>query len=1158
MLRRLLATPSGEGRVVALLGLHEFLMLAATTAQGTAADALFLEAFPASRLPWVYGAGSLLSVVATVVYGLLRSRQPAARVHRTVVVGISLTLVLLRLAEPVLGSSLAFLFMLLVPVSAALLGLERVRLLNGALDSRSARRVLPVVGALGGIGATAGAFLVARLSTSLGTPDMFWFAAAFLLLTLWPARRLGTREQEVRRSPPAPARELLRRPYALLLMAVILLAAVLATFARFQVGAAAQATLPREQIASYYGTLYGILNAVSIVFAIVVSRAAITHLGVRFSLLAYPIVMAGAGLAGVVAPGLTVAGGTVFCERLLRQNVQRPTRRIATLPLPDPVRVRLAMTEEGVLTPAATLLTSVGILALLARLPWTVVPIFILVAALILLVVLLRVRRDYAGQLVAALHARTLKLDPAVDPDLALGLDPPARELLHRQVASALPENVALGLELLTGGGHATAETVSLVEKRWPAWPPWLRARAVPLLAESRTAEAKRFLDTLRAPDAQVQAAGPLDDDDAVRAALLDVGIGEPAAARDLAGNPDVSWRVRAAALAFVRRSALGGDEDIGRDEDTGGDNVDDEDDAVARTIDAWLTDDDAEARRAAVHVLSVGGPIPERHRAAFLEACLDGLSGAAGSATDADADADAEADFPRLSRALSALGDAAVAPLVRMATDPARSARALALLGAIEAPAARRALLAVLASEDETVRFRAANALAAAGTPPAGTEREELRQALERELASCRAARRERTAARARGEAAAPLAREAAADALWALERAFLVLAALEPGPPYRRLFLAVADVTGTQRSVAIEALDALLPAAWKPKFLPLLEDRDQDRDRDEEPPASPTDAPATDAAADDTEADSEDPDPSWRRRLARALASRGEDETTVADPTLDLALRLSAVDLFAGWRIRDLEVVAHAMAGVEPEPALVIRGAAVTNLRTAVLGSEEAAPPGTLETAPDEPDPVVLRIPLAAVYAAIADRPRCARPWLSALAGRLAAPGAGTTADLTRSHELSLASRAAEARDTPGGDVDLWRRIFFLKTSGLTQGLLVESLTAVARIARSLSVARGDVVVREGRTGHHFYLVCTGTLEVTVGDARIAVLAPGDAVGELALLSGERRMGSIRALEAGELLTIERTDFLDLLDLHPALVKAFSELIARRMPPA
>jgi CRP-like cAMP-binding protein len=65
-------------------------------------------------------------------------------------------------------------------------------------------------------------------------------------------------------------------------------------------------------------------------------------------------------------------------------------------------------------------------------------------------------------------------------------------------------------------------------------------------------------------------------------------------------------------------------------------------------------------------------------------------------------------------------------------------------------------------------------------------------------------------------------------------------------------------------------------------------------------------------------------------------------------------------------------------------------------------------------------------------------------------------------------------------------------------------------QDLAAVAEQTDVISVAAGRVLAREGDLGEEFFVIETGTAEVTRGGAPVAKLGAGDFFGEIALIRG------------------------------------------------
>lgn len=123
------------------------------------------------------------------------------------------------------------------------------------------------------------------------------------------------------------------------------------------------------------------------------------------------------------------------------------------------------------------------------------------------------------------------------------------------------------------------------------------------------------------------------------------------------------------------------------------------------------------------------------------------------------------------------------------------------------------------------------------------------------------------------------------------------------------------------------------------------------------------------------------------------------------------------------------------------------------------------------------------------------------------------------------------------------------------------LLAGLEPTEREAVLACGRRRHYRRHEIVWHEGDPGDTLHLVRSGRLAVRVttpgGDrATLAVVGPGDAVGELALLNRpHRRTATLEALEAVETLALGQHDFNDLRARHPAVDDVLLDLLAGRV---
>lgn len=110
--------------------------------------------------------------------------------------------------------------------------------------------------------------------------------------------------------------------------------------------------------------------------------------------------------------------------------------------------------------------------------------------------------------------------------------------------------------------------------------------------------------------------------------------------------------------------------------------------------------------------------------------------------------------------------------------------------------------------------------------------------------------------------------------------------------------------------------------------------------------------------------------------------------------------------------------------------------------------------------------------------------------------------------------------------------------RLLQLLRGVPLFAGLGVEALERLGAGTRAERHAAGRSVVVEGdREALDFYVIEAGRAEVRLADWRVALLGPGDAFGERALLRDAPRAATVRALDDLEVQAIDRETFLSAL---------------------
>ncbi len=109
------------------------------------------------------------------------------------------------------------------------------------------------------------------------------------------------------------------------------------------------------------------------------------------------------------------------------------------------------------------------------------------------------------------------------------------------------------------------------------------------------------------------------------------------------------------------------------------------------------------------------------------------------------------------------------------------------------------------------------------------------------------------------------------------------------------------------------------------------------------------------------------------------------------------------------------------------------------------------------------------------------------------------------------------------------------------------------------LARRLETQLFTAGEIICRQGDPGDKFYIIKSGTVEVTAHNeygqtAVVRTMGPGDFFGEISLLTGEPRSATVTALEDAEMLVMNKEDMRCMLGKNRELAAHVSDVLARR----
>jgi len=92
-------------------------------------------------------------------------------------------------------------------------------------------------------------------------------------------------------------------------------------------------------------------------------------------------------------------------------------------------------------------------------------------------------------------------------------------------------------------------------------------------------------------------------------------------------------------------------------------------------------------------------------------------------------------------------------------------------------------------------------------------------------------------------------------------------------------------------------------------------------------------------------------------------------------------------------------------------------------------------------------------------------------------------------------------------------------------------------DDIDRIAELGVTVTVPRGQAIIREGEAGNQFFVITRGAVEVTRADHVVAALGPGDYFGELALFDPAPRNATVKATSDTTVVSVSRNSFRELL---------------------
>ncbi len=472
------------------MGAFAFLSVALAILVRTWSDAVFIAHFPASWLSLFFIVSAFAFAPTTIAYAALARRVALVRLN-TGALGLFAIVALACVGAS--GKWSVFAAALVLAIVSPLTNVAAWSTILERLDSRQARRLIPLIGGVGTAGAVGGGSLGAWLVETWGTGALLWAVVAVLVVMLpFPRWVTGDQPDRPTQRPADPGfaegwRALGKNRLLRVVGAATFLMAVGTNLTDYLLKARLQVELAPDQIALFFAWFHSLTNVAVLAFQFLVVAPAVHRLGISRSFSAHPAVVLGGALLCVVSPSLVAAVALRASDTLLKFTFHSSTQDLVVTPVPQVERTQAKVFLKGIVYPLGGL-TAGLLIPLVAVAGWWAAP--ALVAALTAL--WLRVARQAGAAHRAQLEANLLvKVQPGLtgeptSPDvlrevirahLSVLATPCARPTRPDEVQQHLSDTFeALGA--LLGDTRAIAETA----RRYLEGDPHQRADAVELL----------------------------------------------------------------------------------------------------------------------------------------------------------------------------------------------------------------------------------------------------------------------------------------------------------------------------------------------------------------------------------------------------------------------------------------------------------------------------------------------------------------------------------------------------------------------------------------------------------------------------------------------------------------------------------------------------
>jgi hypothetical protein len=453
----------GEWGKVGVLGTHLLSGTATLILSRTLINALFLEAYDPSYLPYVYAVQASFFVGLSTVYSWFAGKSSRRRLTSYFFLIFLGSIILWRLALISQEKFLIFILYVWMEAWTLLLMLHCWLAINDSFDSRQGKRLFPVVLAAGTLGAVVGGIIARGLVQIIGTENLLVCCIPFAAITMIAARytivryisgQLGSVPSPRQIEPGtviAHFRRILLMTFGNRLLVVLLVifvaTNVAATMLDFQFKISLKENLTKNEIAAFLGAFYALASPCTLIVLLLFTNRLLISLGIAFGLATIPLIVFAGSIIFIIFPVFWVIVGTKFLEEVARFSLRKASWELAYVPFSPDIKRSVNIAFNGIFGPSCVLFASVVLI--LCHRVLSIRELAVPVASFCVLgaVACICFKKPYTKKLKESLNSRKIRLQDT--PELGNLMDRRAKDLIERSLMSTDKNSILFSLQLI-------------------------------------------------------------------------------------------------------------------------------------------------------------------------------------------------------------------------------------------------------------------------------------------------------------------------------------------------------------------------------------------------------------------------------------------------------------------------------------------------------------------------------------------------------------------------------------------------------------------------------------------------------------------------------------------------------------------------------------